>query len=441
MGLGVPYYAIEGGKPLCGHVRVSGAKNAATKEIVASLLTDEPVILQNVPRIGDIAVTLDVCASVGLASAWDSERPDTLRLATPAIRSPEVPLSFSGLNRIPILLLGPLLHRHGEAVVPMLGGDDIGQRPVDFHVRALEALGARVRFEDGRYIASADQLQGAVIELPYPSVGATENALFAAVLARGTTLIKNAAVEPEILDEIMLLQKMGAIIFVDTDRTLVIEGVDRLHGARHTVINDRNEAASFAIAGIITGGEVLVEGAEQAHMLTFLNKLRQVGAGFEVEPEGIRFFHPGQPLAPIALETDVHPGFMTDWQQPFVMLMTQANGLSVVHETVYENRFGYTEALVAMGAEIQLFRQCLGEKACRFKSRDFAHSCVIKGPTPLRAADITIPDLRAGFSYLIAAAVAGGVSRISGLEYVARGYSNILEKFQSLGAEIELCRE
>ena len=204
MGLGAPYYAIEGGKPLRGRVRISGAKNAATKEIVASLLTGEPVTLRNVPRIGDIAVTLDVCASVGLTHVWDPVRPDTLQLQTPAIGSPEVPLSFSGLNRIPILLLGPLLHRHGEAVIPMLGGDDIGRRPVDFHVRALELLGARVRFEGGRYIASADQLQGAVIELPYPSVGATENALFAAVLARGTTLIKNAAVEPEILDEIML---------------------------------------------------------------------------------------------------------------------------------------------------------------------------------------------------------------------------------------------
>ncbi|MGA7668837.1 MAG: UDP-N-acetylglucosamine 1-carboxyvinyltransferase [Nitrolancea sp.] len=432
------YYEIEGGKPLRGRVRVSGAKNAATKQIVASMLTDELVILHNVPRIGDTAVTLDLCASVGLEAKWDEERPGTLILRTPSVLTPEVPLSFSGLNRIPILLLGPLLHRYGQAVVPMLGGDAIGRRPVDFHVRALEELGATITFQDGRYVASGDQLQGAVIELPYPSVGATENALLTAVLARGTTLIKNAAVEPEVIDQVMLLQKMGAIIFVDTDRTIVIEGVDKLHGAEHSVINDRNEAASFAIAGIITGGDVLVEGAEQANMLTFLNKLRQIGAGVEFQPDGIRFFHPECPLTPIALETDVHPGFMTDWQQPFVMLMTQAEGLSVVHETVYENRFGYTETLVQMGAEIQLFRQCLGEKPCRFKSRDFAHSCVVKGPTPLHSADITIPDLRAGFSYLIAAAVAEGTSRIRGVQYVERGYEQIFEKFQGLGAAIEL---
>ncbi len=432
------YYEIEGGKPLYGRVAVGGAKNAATKQIVASLLTDEPVTLHNVPAIGDTAITLEMCSSIGLCSSWNPAPGASLSLQTDTVRSPEVPVAFSGVNRIPILLLGPLLHRAGEAIVPMLGGDDIGKRPVDFHVAALEQLGARITYENGRYHATADRLQGAVIELPYPSVGATENTLFAAVLARGVTRIHNAAIEPEIIDLVMLLQKMGAIIFVDTDRTIVVEGVDALHGAEHTVMNDRIEAASFAIAGIITGGDVLVEGAEQAHLLTFLNKLRQVGAGFEVTSDGIRFFHPQRDLRPIVLETDVHPGFMTDWQPPFVMLMTQAHGLSVVHETVYENRFGYTDELIKMGAELQLFRQCLGEKSCRFKSRDFAHSCVVKGATPLHAADIAIPDLRAGFSYLIAAAVARGVSRIRGVEYVERGYPHVLEKFEALQANIQV---
>ena len=431
------YYEIEGGKPLRGRVAVGGAKNAATKEIVASLLTDEPVTLHHVPQIGDTAITLELCQSVGLSASWENGG-DTLRLHTPSVRAPEVPLAFSGLNRIPILLLGPLLHRYGEAYVPMLGGDDIGKRPVDFHIMALEQLGATITLQEGRYHAVADRLRGAVIELPYPSVGATETALFAAVLAEGVTRIRNAAVEPEIVDQVMLLQKMGAIIFVDTNRTIVVEGVKRLRGAEHTVINDRIEAASFAVAGIITGGDVLVAGAEQAHMLTFLNTLRQVGAGFEVRPEGIRFFHPGRALKPIVLETDVHPGFMTDWQPPFVMLMTQVEGLSVVHETVYENRFGYTDELVSMGAEIQLFRQCLGEKPCRFKSRDYPHSAIVKGATRLRAADIAVPDLRAGFSYLIAAAMAEGVSRIRGIEYLERGYPRVVEKFEALDANIRL---
>jgi UDP-N-acetylglucosamine 1-carboxyvinyltransferase len=431
------HFEIEGGKPLVGRVAVGGAKNAATKQIVASLLTDEPVTLHNVPHIGDTTATLEMCESVGLRAAWENGG-GTLRLHTPSVRGPEVPLAFNGVNRIPILLLGPLLQRCGEAIVPMLGGDDIGRRPVDFHIAALEQLGARVSPELGRYRAVASRLRGGVIDLPYPSVGATENSLFAAVRAEGVTRIRNAAIEPEIIDLVMLLQKMGAIIFVDTDRTIVVEGVERLRGAEHTVMNDRIEAASFAIAGIITGGDVLVAGAEQAHLLTFLNKVRQVGAAFEVRPDGIRFYHPGQPLRPIVLETDVHPGFMTDWQPPFVMLMTQVAGLSVVHETVYENRLGYTEVLAQMGAEIQLVRQCLGEKPCRFKSRDFPHSAVVKGPTPLRAADVTIPDLRAGFSYLIAAAVAEGVSRISGIEDVERGYPHVLEKFAALQANIRL---
>lgn len=432
------YYEIEGGKPLRGSVRVSGAKNAATKQIIASILTDEPVYLHNVPHIGDTDVTLKICKSIGLDFEWDTSAGNVLKLHTPKVTAPEVPDAYSGLNRMPILLLGPLLHRFGKAVVPMVGGCNIGERPVDFHVQALEQLGAEIVFQEGRYYAVAERLRGAVIELPYPSVGATENTLFAAVLAKGTTLIKNAAVEPEIIDQVMMLQKMGAIIHVDTDRTIVVEGVDKLNGAEHTVINDRIEAASWAAAAIMTGGDVFVEGADQAHMLTYLNRLRQIGAGFEVRSSGIRFFHPGTPLKPILLETDVHPGFMTDWQQPFVMLMTQVDGISVIHETVYEKRFGYTEQLIQMGAEIQLFRQCLGEKPCRFKSRDFPHSCIVRGATPLHAADITIPDLRAGFSYLIAAASAKGTSRVSGIQYVERGYSNILGKLQELNTNIRL---
>ena len=428
------YYEIEGGKPLRGRIKLEGAKNAASKQIVASLLSDEETVLHNVPPHGETDLTLRICKSVGLSAEWDS--PNSLALYTPALRNWEIPQAFAGLNRIPILMFGPLLHRTGKAIVPILGGDAIGPRPVDFHVQALERLGAKIDFVNGRYEAHADQLHGAVIELPFPSVGATENILLTSVLAKGTTLIKNAAIEPEVLDTIMMLQNMGAIIFVDVDRTIVIEGVTKLHGVHHTIIPDRIEAASWAIAGIVTGGDVFVEGAVQADMLSFLNALRRVGAGFEVRDGGIRFFHPGQPLKSIALQTDVHPGFMTDWQQPFVILMTQLTGISVLHETVYEDRFGYTEALKRMGAEIQLYRQCLGEKQCRFRSRDYEHSCIVKGPSPLHASDINIPDLRAGFSYLIAAALAAGVSKVRGIQYVERGYSDILGKFQALDANI-----
>ncbi|MBI3943628.1 MAG: UDP-N-acetylglucosamine 1-carboxyvinyltransferase [Chloroflexi bacterium] len=428
------YYEIEGGAPLRGHIRASGAKNAITKELVASLLTSEECVFENVPRMGETQVTLDMLESLGSHYTWEDE--NTVRIQTPELTATEVPLAFSGINRVPILLLGPMLHRAGEAAIPMLGGCNIGPRPVDFHIDALTRLGAEVQSEAERFVARASQLHGTVIDLPFPSVGATENILLSSSMAKGTTVIHNAAIEPEVIDLIVVLQKMGAIISVDVDRTIIIEGVDQLSGLRHRTLTDRIEVASFAIAAILTGGDVFISGAQQIHMMTFLNKLRQAGGGFEVNHEGIRFFNTGKSLRPMALETDVHPGFMTDWQQPFLILMTQADGLSVLHETVYEKRFGYVSELKRMGAQVELYRQCLGGKTCRFVHRNFYHSAVIKGPTPLKAADITIPDLRAGFTYLIAACIADGVSKIDGIRYINRGYSQIREKFEELGAQI-----
>jgi UDP-N-acetylglucosamine 1-carboxyvinyltransferase len=309
---------------------------------------------------------------------------------------------------------------------------------VDFHLQALQRLGAKVELKNEKFIVHAEKLTGNLIELPYPSVGATENIIITATLAEGTTTIRNAAVEPEVIDLISFLQSMGAIIYVDVDRKIVVEGVKELTGAAHRVIDDRIEAASFASLAAVTEGDILVQGASQNHMLTFLNYYRKVGGRFNVEESGIHFFSAGT-LTPVALETDVHPWFMTDWQQPFAVMLTQADGLSVIHETVYENRFGYTEELKRMGAEIQLYNYCLGNKTCRFSGRDYKHSCVIKGKSPLKGREIHIPDLRAGFSYLIAAAIAEGTSEIYGVEYIERGYENILEKFKALGAEIEAC--
>ena len=228
---------------------------------------------------------------------------------------------------------------------------------------------------------------------------------------------------------------MGAIISLDVNRTWVIEGVERLHSARHRVIPDRIEAASFAAAAALTGGNVFIRDARQEDLLSFLNALRRMGAPYEVREDGIRFKGAAQ-LKPIAIETDVHPGFMTDWQQPFVMLLTQANGVSIVHETVYEDRFVYTEGLKRMGARIQLHRECLGSKTCRWINRDYRHSAIISGPTPLHAEDIAIPDLRAGFAYLIAALIAQGTTRLTGVEQLSRGYENIIGKLKTLGAKI-----
>jgi UDP-N-acetylglucosamine 1-carboxyvinyltransferase len=267
-------------------------------------------------------------------------------------------------------------------------------------------------------------------------VGATENLILAAVTARGTTVIENAAMEPEVVDLVLFLQKMGANIAVDIDRRIVIQGVERLGGATHRVIEDRIEIASYAAAAVATGGDIEVIGAQQEHLLTFLNALRRVGGNFEVHDRGIRFWAEG-PLIAHHLETDVHPGFMTDWQQPFVVLLTQADGPSVVHETVYENRFGYTSTLARMGANISLTSQCLGSRTCRFANRDFSHSAVITGPTPLQPTDLVIPDLRAGFAYVLAALIAEGTSTLHDIGYLKRGYEDIPGKLGQMGVKVE----
>src|SRR5438876_5683558 len=270
---------------------------------------------------------------------------------------------------------------------------------------------------------------------------ATENFLIAAPLAKGVTIIEHAALEPEIIDLIKFLQKMGAIIEIKVDRRIVIEGVDRLHGAIHTLLSDRNEAVSLAIAAYLTKGNVYLEGAQQETLLTFLNTLSKMQLRFDINDEGIRFIGDDRPPPPLALETDVHPGFMTDWQQPFTVLLTQADGLSVVHETIYEDRFGYTSALEKMGAHVGLYTKCLGEIQCRFREKQFVHSCVVRGPTPLSGTCLDIPDIRAGCSYILAALCAGGTSRVYGIEHIERGYENLDAKLRTLGAQIERVQE
>jgi UDP-N-acetylglucosamine 1-carboxyvinyltransferase len=248
-------------------------------------------------------------------------------------------------------------------------------------------------------------------------------------------------VEPEIIDLIAILQKMGAIISVDTDRVIRIEGVERMDGFSHRALFDRNEAASWAAAALATGGDIFVAGAEQTKMTTFLNVFRKIGGAFDIEDDGIRFFHPGGELKPVVIETDVHPGFMTDWQQPLVVALSQAKGLSIVHETVYENRFGFTDALRKMGAEIQIYRECLGGHPCRFGRRNFYHSAVISGPAKLTGADITVPDLRGGFSHVVAALAAEGKSTVSNIELISRGYEHFLDKLTALGADYKVTED
>ncbi len=428
---------VHGGTPLHGEITVRGAKNFVSKAMVAALLGEEPSELRNVPQIRDVAVVSSLLELHGVTVENDLDA-GVLRLDPRNVESAHVSDIgvHAGSSRIPILFCGPLVHRLGEAFIPDLGGCRIGDRPINYHLDILRKFGAVVdKMELGTRITAPHGLHGTKIELPYPSVGATEQLLLTAVRAQGITELRGAAIEPEIMDLIAVLQKMGAIISVDTDRVIRVEGVERLGGYRHTSLPDRIEAASWAAAALATHGDIVVHGAQQPDMMTFLNVFRKVGGAFDINDDGIRFWHPGGDLRSIVLETDVHPGFMTDWQQPLVVALTQASGLSIVHETVYENRFGFTEALVGMGATIQVYRECLGGSPCRFGQRNFFHSAVVSGPTPLHAADIEVPDLRGGFSHLIAALAASGTSAVRGIQLIDRGYEDFLGKLTALGAQ------
>jgi UDP-N-acetylglucosamine 1-carboxyvinyltransferase len=432
--------AVQGGTPLHGEIRVRGAKNLVSKAMVAALLGDEPSRLFGVPRIRDVEVVRDLLElhGVRVGDEGDALVLDPANVEHAAVDQINV---HAGSSRIPILFCGPMLHRLGKAVIPDLGGCHIGPRPIDFHLQALREFGAVVDKTDaGLALTAPNGLRGTKLDLPYPSVGATEQVLLTAVMAQGVTELRNAAVEPEIIDLICLLQKMGAVITVHTDRVIEIEGVPRLGGFAHRPIPDRIEAASWAAAALATGGDVTVRGARQVDMMTFLNVFRSVGGAYAVDDSpdgGIRFWHPGGELRATALETAVHPGFMTDWQQPLVVALTQARGLSIVHETVYEQRLGYTAALNQMGATIQVYRDCLGGTPCRFGRRNFTHSAVIAGPSKLNGADLTIPDLRAGFSHLIAALAASGISRVYGVNLINRGYEDFEAKLAALGAHVD----
>jgi UDP-N-acetylglucosamine 1-carboxyvinyltransferase len=432
---------INGGKSLSGEMTPSGAKNAVSKLLLASLLSDQKSIFTNVPNILEVEITVNLCQEIGSIISWDKTN-QSIEIITPEIKNTYIPQKYSGANRIPILMIGALVGRTTrDIVVPTVGGDNLGKRPVDFHVQALRALGAQIEYRhmknEGAYFAEAHKgLEGGHIKLPYPSVGATENAILASCYAKGVTTIENAAVEPEILDIICYLQKIGVDIRFLSDRVIQIKQCKRFIEAEHKVIPDRNEIISYAIAAISTKGNIFIKDAKQIDLIPFLSYLHKIGAGFKVQEDGIFFYYNGQLRGNIHLETDVHPGFMTDWQQPFTVLLTQSKGASLVHETVYENRFGYIHTLNEMGAKIIPSTSCFGDK-CRYAHRNHIHSIVVEGPTKLTGKNIHIPDLRAGFAYIIASLTASGESTISNTQYLDRGYDNFDKKLRQLGADIK----
>ena len=417
-------FVITGGAPLHGEVRIAGAKNAVLKEMAAAVLTDEPVTLHNVPRISDVAILREVMGDIGV----DVRRVNGDALVLQARHSewPFVPLEAALKMRASFILLGPMLTRFGRVILPNPGGDRIGRRPVDFHIAAMEQLGATIVYRNGYYFASApsDGLRGARITFPTVSVMGTENAVLAATLARGTTVIENAALEPEVDDLISMLTAMGARIQRGPDRRIEVEGVDRLGGTEHEVIGDRLEAETFAIAAATTRGDVTLRGIDPAHLGAFLEVCDRMGIAHEADPGAgiLRIVGSSSgPLRAVDVRTEPYPGFATDYQAPLSVLMTQAEGVSTIHETIFEDRLDHTRELVKMGADIEV----LDERRAR-----------ITGPCRLRGAEVGIADLRAGATLVLAALIAEGTSVISGIEHVDRGYEQIEAKLVAIGAQI-----
>ena len=339
-------WRVEPSGPLNGEVEVAGSKNTVTKIMVASLLGDSPTHITNAPRLGDVAITAAMLRSLGVGVEFDGT---SIHLDPRTLDQAAVPVGYSGLNRIPILMIAPLLHRIGEAVVPLAGGDRIGGRPLDFHLDALRKLGVEIRLTEEGIEAKAGRLQGAHIRLPFPSVGATETVLLAAARAEGRTVLENAAVEPEVVELALFLQRMGAGIELQPDRRFVIEGHDAALGVLRAPRRRPDPAGLFLPRRRDSPpvGGVTVVGCAQDRLVTAISTLRRMGADFEIAESRISVS--GRGLRPTAIHTSPHPGFMTDWQPPLVVLFTQVEGMSVIHETVFEDRLRYAELLLLDG--------------------------------------------------------------------------------------------
>ena len=411
---------ISGGRQLRGSIPISGAKNAALPLLCTTLLIDQPLQIRRVPDLADIRTLCSLLSQHG--TRVEPGAAGQLTLTTPEILSPVAPYELVSVMRASILVLGPLLARHGCAEVALPGGCAIGSRPVDLHIRAMEALGARVDVVAGNVVATAPRggLRAGCIQFPRVSVGATENALMAAALAKGTTRLENAAREPEIVDLGELLQSMGVPIRGLGTSTIEIEGQTTLSGCDHSVVADRIEAGTFAVAALITGGELFLEGAHAAHLGALLTLLQQAGAACEVLPGGIKVQgHASRPQG-FDIVTGEYPGFPTDLQAPVMALASVAEGCSSITETIFENRFRHIGELMRLGADIQIR----------------GNHATIRGQARLSGARINGTDLRAAAALVLAGLAAEGETHVTGLEYLDRGYERFEAKLCAVGAEL-----
>ncbi len=418
---------IRGGQRLKGRIPISGAKNAALTLLPCALLTDEPLTLRNLPRLADVDGFGHLLNQLGCSTTIEGSRPEdfgrVMTARTTTLTSTVAPYDIVRKMRASILVLGPLLARAGEATVSLPGGCAIGNRPIDLHLKALEAFGAEIELASGYVKASAPgggRLPGGKFTFPVVSVGATENALMAAVLAKGTCVLGNAAREPEIVDLCNCLVAMGAHIEGIGTETLTIEGVDRLHGATYRVMADRIEAGSYACAAVITEGDVELVGAKADEMEATLSALRQAGATVEETKGGIRVAMSGR-AEPVTLSTAPYPGFATDMQAQFMAMATLGKGASLFTETIFENRYMHVPELARMGCDIDVR----------------GRSAVVRGVDHLVGAPVMATDLRASMSLIIAGLAAQGTTEVNRVYHLDRGYERLEEKLQAVGADIE----
>jgi UDP-N-acetylglucosamine 1-carboxyvinyltransferase len=409
---------IVGGKALEGTVRISGAKNASLPDVCASILTDQPVVLQNVPEVRDIRTMGRVLTAMGVEA--NIRVGGVVELKAANLTSVEATYDLVKTMRASVLVLGPVLAREGRATVSLPGGCAIGDRPIDLHLMALQKMGAEIKVERGYVEARAKRLEGAEIYFETVTVTGTENVMMAAALAKGETVIRNAACEPEIADLADLLVKMGAHIQGAGGSTIRIEGVDRLHGAEHAVIPDRIETGTFVAACAMAGGDIEVRNCHPPHLRPVIDKFRETGVRIEEGPDNLRVRAP-RTVKPSDVTTLPHPGFPTDMQAQYMALMTQANGVSTITESIFENRYMHVAELQRMGANIRVDGRV----------------AQVRGHTPLTGAQVMATDLRASACLVTAALAAKGETIIDRVYHLDRGYFRIDEKLRGLGADIE----
>jgi len=410
---------IEGGKPLSGTIRVSGAKNATVALIPAAILTDEEATICNVPEITD---TDALCDILKLLKVRANRSTESLVINPQKMENAEITEEFSKKLRASYYFMGALLGKYKKAVMYFPGGCSIGARPIDLHLKGFEALGAKVTSEKNKYIVEAEELKGANIYLDIASVGATINIMLAAVKAKGTTIIDNAAKEPEIVNVATFLNNMGAKISGAGTSTIKIVGVEHLHKCFHEVIPDRIEAGTYIIIGALCGKPLKIDNVIPEHIDSLLSKLEEVGVNLEVGPDYVTIYEPDEKYTATNIKTAVYPGFPTDLQQPFTVLLTQASGKSKVTETIWENRFMHVPYLKSLGADIEVKNQ----------------TATVLGPSELKGCEVVATDLRAGAAMVAAALIANGKTTITNAEHILRGYEQIAEKLTSVGAKITI---